>query len=333
MRKLKNIGGVNKIQPHHRQIFAITLFSGIGGTTLGYQWAKLVELLAVEWYQDAVDTLKLNFPDLDVWKKDISKLSGLELLERINMGIGQLDFFHASPPCQDFSRANPFSDCMSDRGILSLTTLQLIEVVQPKVFVMENVEALSNDKKNKRMWTKMVKYMQSMNYNIEFAVLNSANYAVPQARRRLIIIGVRNDIVNQFGKMEFFPKPTTACNPIAVKDVIPESKFFISGQKTSNMVLHRTSDICNTLTKTDSSMHIYKSNWTLRTLTIEEILKFSTFPEDYNFSKQTRQIVIDGCGNCVPPKLAQAIGEHVKNVILTPEVLAWCDNNLTKNAA
>ena len=331
MGKLINIGGVDQVQLHHkRKITCITTFSGIGGTSLGYQWAEFNELLAVEWYQDAVETLKLHFPDLDVWKKDISELTGLELLKRIGMEMGELDFFHASPPCQDFSRSNPKSDCMSERGLLSITTLQLIEIVQPKVFVMENVEALSNDKKNTRIWTKMVKYMQSINYNIEYAILDSSNYAVPQSRRRLIITGVRNDIVNQFSKRDFFPKPTKACNPMTVKEMIPTAKFFLAGQK--NKVLHKASDMCSTLTKRDS-MYIYKSDWTVRTLTIIEILKFSTFPEDYKFPKTSRKIVIDGTGNCVPPKLAQAIGEHIKNVILTPEVLEWCDNNRLKNAA
>jgi hypothetical protein len=63
----------------------ISTFAGCGGSSLGYSMAGYRELLAVEWDQNAVDTFRLNFPDVPVWHGDIAKLSVDECLERAGL--------------------------------------------------------------------------------------------------------------------------------------------------------------------------------------------------------------------------------------------------------
>jgi DNA (cytosine-5)-methyltransferase 1 len=83
----------------------ISLFAGCGGSSLGYSMAGYRELLAVEWDDHAVETLKLNFPDVPVWHGDIAKFSVEECLRITGLQPGELDVLDGSPPCQGFSTA------------------------------------------------------------------------------------------------------------------------------------------------------------------------------------------------------------------------------------
>ena len=83
----------------------ISLFAGYGGSSLGYSMAGYRELLAVEWDDHAVETFKLNFPDVPVWHGDIAKLSVEECLKITGLQLGELDVLDGSPPCQGFSTA------------------------------------------------------------------------------------------------------------------------------------------------------------------------------------------------------------------------------------
>lgn len=77
----------------------ISTFAGAGGSSLGYSMAGFCELLAVEWDDNAVQTFKLNFPDVPVYHGDIAKLSVDQVLEMTGLKPGELDVFDGSPPC------------------------------------------------------------------------------------------------------------------------------------------------------------------------------------------------------------------------------------------
>jgi DNA (cytosine-5)-methyltransferase 1 len=120
----------------------ISLFSGAGGSSLGYSMAGFRELLAVEWDDNAVETFKLNFPDVPVYHGDIAKLSVDECLRLANVKPGELDILDGSPPCQGFSTAGKreFSD---SRNQLFNEYVRLLRGLRPRVFVMENVDRKS----------------------------------------------------------------------------------------------------------------------------------------------------------------------------------------------
>ncbi|HNR65430.1 MAG TPA: DNA methyltransferase [Atribacterota bacterium] len=71
----------------------ISTFAGCGGSSLGYKWAGFKELLAIEWEDNAVETFKLNFPEVPIWQKDINNVTGKEILEFCNIKYGELDIF------------------------------------------------------------------------------------------------------------------------------------------------------------------------------------------------------------------------------------------------
>jgi DNA (cytosine-5)-methyltransferase 1 len=84
----------------------ISTFAGCGGSSLGYSMAGFRELLAIEWGDNAVQTFRLNFPDVPVYHGDIAKLSVEECIRLAGLGgPGELDVLDGSPPCQGFSTA------------------------------------------------------------------------------------------------------------------------------------------------------------------------------------------------------------------------------------
>ena len=120
---------------------AIGTFSGCGGSSLGYSMAGYRELMAVEWDDNAVETFRKNFPEVDVFHGDIGKLSVDEVLERTGLQPGELDLFDGSPPCQGFSTAGK-RQLDDDRNQLFREFGRLLEGLNPKVFVMENVAGM-----------------------------------------------------------------------------------------------------------------------------------------------------------------------------------------------
>ena len=78
----------------------ISTFAGTGGSSLGYKWAGFQELLAIDWEAHAVECFKLNFPEVPVWHKDITKVTGKEILDFCKLKPGELDVLDGSPPCQ-----------------------------------------------------------------------------------------------------------------------------------------------------------------------------------------------------------------------------------------
>ena len=119
----------------------ISTFAGCGGSSLGYQMAGFKELLAVEWDNNAVETFKLNFPDVPIYHGDIARLTADECMELSGIGKYELDVFDGSPPCQGFSTAGKrkFDD---PRNSLFIEYARLLNDLQPKVFVMENVTGM-----------------------------------------------------------------------------------------------------------------------------------------------------------------------------------------------
>jgi DNA (cytosine-5)-methyltransferase 1 len=123
----------------------ISLFAGAGGSSLGYSMAGYQELLAVEWNDNAVETFKLNFPDIQVWHGDIAKLSVDECLEITGLEPGELDVLDGSPPCQGFSTAGK-RQLDDPRNQLAMEFVRLLRGLKPKVFVMENVSGMVKGK-------------------------------------------------------------------------------------------------------------------------------------------------------------------------------------------
>lgn len=122
----------------------------------------------------------------------------------------QVDLFVGGSPCQSFSMVGKQRGLSDTRGTLFYEYARLVDEVQPKVFIYENVRAvLSND--CGRTWEKMKEVFKQLGYNVFYtkddgnpSILNAKDYGIPQNRNRLFVVGFRSDI--KLNKDFEFPK-------------------------------------------------------------------------------------------------------------------------------
>lgn len=119
---------------------------------------------------------------------DIRLLDGRDYKNKIDLLVG-------GSPCQSFSSVGFRGGLEDVRGTLFYEYARIIQEVQPKVFIYENVRGLTTHD-NGNTWKKMKKvFTETLHYNIsEPQVLNAADYGIPQNRRRLFVIGIRKDL-------------------------------------------------------------------------------------------------------------------------------------------
>jgi len=170
----------------------ISTFAGCGGSSLGYSMAGFRELLAVEWDNNAVETFKLNFPDVPVYHGDIAKISVEDILKMTGLKVGELDIFDGSPPCQGFSTAGK-RQLDDPRNQLFREYVRLLRGLKPKVFVMENVSGMVKGVM-KIVFVEILKELKASGYKVSARLLNAMYFNVPQSRQRMIFIGVRDDL-------------------------------------------------------------------------------------------------------------------------------------------
>ena len=315
----------------------ISTFAGCGGSSLGYQLAGFRELLAVEWDNNAVETFKLNFPDVPVFHGDIKKLSGERCMNMAGIVSGELDVLDGSPPCQGFSTAGKrkFDD---PRNSLFNEYARLLEELQPRVFVMENVTGLVKGCM-KQAYLMIVKTLRECGYEVRGEVLNAMYFNVPQSRQRVIVIGVRNDL----GTMPSHPRPET--RPITVREAFDgcphtcsDGLFLGRRLEIAKGILpwHDDSDVVKGQSFNLKRLAWDKPSRTIlksigvpsssyggglihpsihRHITIDELKRLASFPDSFQFIGKYRQ-QWERIGNSVPPNLMKAISEHIKTNIL-----------------
>lgn len=129
-----------------------------------------------------------NYPEFDenYYYQDIKLLDG-------NDFKGKVDLFVGGSPCQSFSSVGFQHGLEDTRGTLFYEYARLVKEIQPKVFIYENVRNLLNHDKGKT-WDVIKKVFESLGYKYKFAVLNAADYGIPQTRRRLFVVGFKDAV-------------------------------------------------------------------------------------------------------------------------------------------
>ena len=168
---------------------AIDLFSGCGGLSLGLERAGFGVRAAVEIDLVAAATYKKNHPHTAVIQDDIRNVTGRDLKRAAKIGNATFDLLAGCPPCQGFSRIKRKNKPSSDdsRNDLILDFLRIAKELRPKMVLLENVPGLE---KNGR-FARMLKALQGLGYKTDWAVLNAADFGVPQRRKRLIMMASR----------------------------------------------------------------------------------------------------------------------------------------------
>lgn len=319
-----------------KQFNFIEVCSGAGGLSKGFIDNGFNALLLNDTNKYCVETLKLNHPDTKIMHNSMTDI-------KCNK-FKNIDVLMGGVPCQSFSQAGKRKGINDNRGKLILYFINMINIIEPKVFLIENVAGLLTHNKGETLKYILNEINKSNKYNVTYKILNSNDYSVPQNRKRLIIVGTNKKI----NKVYKFPNPHKY-KPI-LKDVLldcpkspglnynekkiklfnlipqggcwvdlPENlakeymgnSFHSGGGKRGILKRLDMNKPCLTLLTTPSQKQTERCHPVeTRPLQILEYSRIQTFPDDYKFYGSINQIYKQ-IGNAVPVNLSKALSKSI----------------------
>lgn len=349
----------------------LSLFSGAGGMDLGFKggfhlfnqyfqenpiklrYANDIFIQATEIYQDnlgidhEIDTTDIS----EIKLEELDKKYGFVVNKRNHneKNMNGIDIILGGFPCQTFSIAGKRAGLNDERGQLYLQMSRFIQHYQPKIFIAENVDGIRNSRNNNlenvdaTALDIIMEHFNEIGYNVQYNVLDAADYGVPQSRRRVIIIGIRSDLGDNTDI--YYPNPTHIGRPRTAFDglediwklfntnVIPNhnknnvshAKFYgddikrqgnnqiqkdlpaptIRAEHHGNIEAHYNIDINYVNNPND---HEDKKGW--RRLSVRECARLQSFPDNFIFNTSASS-AYKAIGNAVPPILAWHIARAV----------------------
>ncbi len=300
-------------------------------------------MLAVEWDDNAVEILRLNFPSLPIYHGDIAKLSVDECLRMAGINPGELDVLDGSPPCQGFSTAG--KRILDDpRNGLFREYVRLLRGLRPKAFVMENVSGMVKGKM-KLIFAEILKELKVSGYRVKARLLNAMYFGVPQSRQRMIFIGIREDLSIEPSHPKGLSIPITsrmAWRSLPEAKMIPEMDHVwvdeISRKTKWIGAASRLKEGQKLVPGVPSSIRCwwdrplptiqknampnqapYVRNSTVhpsqpRALSIREMARSQGFPDQYRFVDALTN-GMQRIGNSVPPLFMRVIAGHVRRLL------------------
>jgi len=190
----------------------VSLFSGCGGLDLGFINAGFEVIWANDFFPEAVETYKKNIGD-HIVLGDITKIKSSQIPNDFDILLGGF-------PCQGFSVANVNRSMKDERNFLYREMHRIIKDKNPRFFLAENVKGILSMEGGKVI-EMIINDFRQLGYIVDYKLVNSADYGVPQQRERVLIIG------NRIEKENKFPEQThgTKENPhVKTKDVIGHLK-------------------------------------------------------------------------------------------------------------
>lgn len=168
----------------------IDLFCGTGGLSFGIEMAseEYNTIGGIDKIEKAVKTFNANHDDKAI-ADDITQLKPQEFMDIIGCKKSEIDMVVGGPPCQGFSTLQPDEDSDDERNYLYQYFADYVNYIHPEVVVMENVPEITE---HKDIIKDIEQKLSKMDYNVEWRILNSVHYGVPQTRKRFILIGMRN---------------------------------------------------------------------------------------------------------------------------------------------
>ena len=329
-----NIDGWNNPKDRIRFNF-IDLFSGAGGLSCGLCMAGFNPVGSVEIMKEAVETYKYNFNKKnykenkveirDIREEKIKKeLVNSVKNKHIHLIVGGF-------PCQGFSMAG-LRVVEDPRNSLYKEMLDIVNRIKPDFVLMENVEGLRT-MLNGKIEEKIINDYQNIGYKINVLTLNSADYSVPQQRKRVIFIG------NRINKVNYYPAPFLSKNEYkTVKDGIERFMNLEEDKLINHEFTKHTKDMIEKMRVLKEGESVYKNfsdawkrvYWSKpsntikenhggcnvhplfpRVMTPRELAALQSFPDDFIF-KGSKKWQLVQIGNAVPPLLGKAIGLAIR---------------------
>jgi len=303
------------------QYTMIDLFSGIGGTRLGFQLTGDVRnVFSCEWDKFSQKTYRTNFGEIP--KGDITKID--------EYSIPDHDILVAGFPCQAFSQAGKKKGFEDTRGTLFFDVARILKAKRPKMFLLENVKNLKTHDKG-RTYNTIISTLEHLNYEVKSTLFKARDFGVPQNRERIYIIGFDKNTISHPNLFEFPipPKLKTRVGDILETNV--EEKYTISdtlweghkrrkrehiekGNGFGFSLFNSNSIYTNTLSaryyKDGSEILIEQKGKNPRKLTPREAARLQGFPEEFIIPVSDTQ-AYKQFGNSVCVPVVNAIADRM----------------------
>ncbi|MFC5702740.1 DNA cytosine methyltransferase [Cohnella faecalis] len=288
----------------------VDLFAGCGGMSRGFENAGHEVLAAYEYWDNAIECYVANF-EHPVFQQDLSNY--IESAEQIS--LFRPDMIIGGPPCQDFSHAGKRTE--GDRADLTLSYAEIISRVNPRWFVMENVDR----SKNSKAYSRARKAFKDAGYGLTEKVLDASFCGVPQKRKRFFCIGL---LGAEDGFLENTLTQRLSTEPMTIRQYFAErlevEYYYRHPRNYNRRAVFSIDEPAPTIRGVNRPVpkgytghpnDVAPVTPELRELTTLERAQVQTFPIDYNWvgNKTTMEQMI---GNAVPVKLAQFVGGAIR---------------------
>lgn len=319
-----------------------SLFAGAGGLDKGFANAGFNIVWANEFDKSIWATYMKNHPDTKFDNRDIRKIKSSEIPDYIDGIIG-------GPPCQSWSLAGAMRGIGDDRGKLFHEYLRILRDKTPAFFVAENVPGMLS-KTHFESFLNIKSLFESCGYTVSYKLLNVNDYGVPQERKRVILVGYREDLKISFDFNKLKPtkiKPTLRDALAGMPEPLPAreknktngdnlplsnheymnggfSTIYMSRSRKRNwdepsFTIQAGGRHAPLYPESSAMVKVGIDEWKFdeetkypyRRLSVRECARIQTFPDDFVFVYEN---IADGykmIGNAVPVKLANVIAKQI----------------------
>lgn len=319
----------------------ISLFSGCGGLDLGFERTGFDIPVANEFDSTIWKTYRLNHPRTKLLTEDIRKISDDEFPRDVDGIIG-------GPPCQSWSEAGALRGIDDPRGKLFWDYIRILRAIKPKFFLAENVSGMLAQR-NSEAVAKFIESFENLGYRVTMNLINARDYGVPQDRRRVFFIGFRRDLEIEFQFPAIHEKiktlrdsiwdlqfnaietlPNNRHNPAAINSneffTGSFSSIFMSRNRVRSwdepaFTIQASGRQCQLHPSAPKMIFVEKDRYRFaegffyRRLSIREIARLQTFPDEFQFAYQNANDAYKMIGNAVPIKLAEEFARSIQNFL------------------
>ncbi|MCL2630731.1 MAG: DNA cytosine methyltransferase [Firmicutes bacterium] len=320
----------------------VSLFSGAGGLDLGFEQAGFEVVFANEYDSAIWETYEANHP-CKIDKRDIRQINSND--------IPDCDGIIGGPPCQSWSEAGSLRGIDDSRGRLFYDYIRILKAKKPLFFLAENVEGMLSARHNTAVENIKEMFVDA-GYNLSLTLVNVKDYGIPQDRKRVFFIGIRNDLGFSFAfpKTQYVPvnleqaigdlRNTAVValekNKTNPATIIPNHEYYIGGFSTIFMSRNRVRKWneqgftvqasgrqaqlhpqAPTMQFVEQNVRKFKQGFEhlYRRMTIRECARLQTFPDSFTFKYSNLEDGYKMVGNAVPVRMAKIIAVAIKEQI------------------
>ena len=168
----------------------IDLFSGCGGFSCGFEQSGFITELAIDIHRPSIETIQMNHKNTSTVLGDIRKINPNKIIDLISNFEAKI-VITAGVPCQGFSRSNRKRNDDDERNFYFREFLKFTKIIQPDAVIVENVSGIASAKDGYFINT-ISNEIENLGFKVSTSILNSADYGVPQIRKRFFFVGVKS---------------------------------------------------------------------------------------------------------------------------------------------